>query len=67
MAGSFATIIGSAAGGVLLVLIVAGLLWYCLHYRKLSNKNSESSSDPSALGKVLSDSSMKSFSWHALS
>ncbi|KAI3864113.1 hypothetical protein MKW98_031705 [Papaver atlanticum] len=50
MAVSFATKIGSAAGGVLLVLIVAGLLWYWLHYRKLSNKNSETgSSDPSAL------------------
>ncbi|MCL7045346.1 hypothetical protein MKW94_013961 [Papaver nudicaule] len=51
MAASLASIIGSAAAGVLLVLIVVGLLiWYWLHYKKLSNKNSETgSSDPSAL------------------
>ncbi|KAI3948073.1 hypothetical protein MKX01_014672 [Papaver californicum] len=50
MAVSVASIIGSVAGGVLLVFIVVVLLWYWLHYKKLSNKNSETgSSDPSAL------------------
>ncbi|KAI3979033.1 hypothetical protein MKX01_016208 [Papaver californicum] len=50
MAGSLASIIGSVAGGVLLVSIVVVSLWYRLHYKKLSNKNSETgSSDPSAL------------------
>ncbi|OVA15022.1 Protein kinase domain [Macleaya cordata] len=50
MAWSFASIVGGAAGGLLLVVILIGLIWFCLKFKKFSNKNSETgSSDPSAL------------------
>ncbi|KAF8387892.1 hypothetical protein HHK36_026554 [Tetracentron sinense] len=51
MSRAYAAIVGGAAGGLALVAIVIGLLWFCmLQCKNFSNKNSETgSSDPSAL------------------
>ncbi|KAK1316923.1 putative leucine-rich repeat receptor-like protein kinase [Acorus calamus] len=51
MLRSLLAIIGGAAGGLVLVALVVGVVWFCmLHHKSIPNKNSETaSSDPSAL------------------
>ncbi|KAF8392559.1 hypothetical protein HHK36_022904 [Tetracentron sinense] len=50
MSRSYAAVVGGAAGGLALVAIVIGLVWFCMmQCKNFSNKNSETgSSDPSA-------------------
>lgn len=53
MPGSIAEIVGAAAGGFALLVIVVGLLWFYIFYwrRTEANRSSETgSSDPSNLG-----------------
>ncbi|KAF9605353.1 hypothetical protein IFM89_016488 [Coptis chinensis] len=51
MSQSLATIVGGAAAGLIMVVLVIGFLWFCMvRCKKFSNRNSETgSSDPSAL------------------
>lgn len=59
MSRSYAAIVGGAAGGLALVVIVIGLVWFCIKCQN-SKKNSETgSSDPSALGRVSFELAMK--------
>ncbi|PIN07505.1 Serine/threonine protein kinase [Handroanthus impetiginosus] len=52
MAGSFVAVVGAIGGGFTLIILFTSL-FYFLHYRKFSNKDSETgSSDPSAVGQL---------------
>ncbi|KAK2992015.1 hypothetical protein RJ640_014876 [Escallonia rubra] len=56
MSGPLAAIVGGAGGSLALLGIVIGFVWFWIcHCKKYSNKNSDTnSSDPSAVGKILS-------------
>lgn len=53
MSKSFAAVVGGGFGGLALVAIVIGFIWFCMqHCKNFANRNSDTgSSDPSALGR----------------